>query len=208
MVGAVEADPAAGMAYGAVIPAAHDPRTGFIVGFTPTRRARLTGRLAKLRDAGISANVALRRSAWQATGGFDEMLGPGGYFPCAEDFDLTYRVLRQGYALLHLPDARVVHHGLRDWRSGSGLMFRTYIAIAAAYMKHVRLGDAVGIALLLQEIWRAAANIVRNMANRRSPVGFRRLAGLFVGVFRSFELGVERRHAIYINQRQATGGLG
>lgn len=197
LVGALQADPSAGIVYGAVIPAAHDPRDGFIVGFSPIRRVRLRGRLAKLRDAGISANVALRRSALQATGGFDEMLGPGSYFPCAEDFDLTYRVLLHGYGLLHLPAARVVHHGLRDWRSGSALMHRTYIAIAAAYMKHVRLWDAVGLALLLQEIWRAVANIVNNVAHRRAPVGLRRLSGLLVGVFRSFELEVDPRRAIY-----------
>lgn len=190
-------DPGVGIVFGAVIPAPHDPGDGFIVGFSPVRRARLTGRLAKLRDAGISANVALRRRALQATGGFDEMLGPGGYFACAEDFDLTYRALTRGFALVHLPEARVVHHGLRDWQSGSGLIHRTYIAIGAAYMKHVRLWDPVGVALLLQEVWLAVANILQNVARRRGPFGFGRLGGLFVGIWRSFELRVERRHAVY-----------
>jgi GT2 family glycosyltransferase len=197
IVQALRDDPGVGIVYGAVIPAPHDPSDGFIVGFSPIRRTRLKGRLAKLRDAGISANVALRRSTLQATGGFDEMLGPGGYFPCAEDFDLTYRALTRGYALVHLPEARVVHHGLRDWQSGSGLIHRTYIAIGAAYMKHVRLWDPVGVALLLQEIWLAAANILKNVARRRGPFGFGRLSGLCVGIWRSFELRIERRRAVY-----------
>lgn len=197
IVDALDSDPTAGIAFGAVIPAAHDPRAGFIVGFNPPMRRRLKGRLAKLRDAGISANVALRRTALEATGGFDEMLGPGGYFPCAEDFDLTYRVLSHGYTLWHVPEARLIHHGLRDWLSGSGLMHRTYIAIAAAYMKHVRLHDLVGLALLVQEIGRAVANVVNNLATRRGPFGFRRLTGLLFGVIRSFELDVDRRRATY-----------
>lgn len=197
IVAALADDPTAGMAYGSVIPAPHDPRDGFIVGFTPARQQRLTGKLAKLRDAGISANVAVRRSALEATGGFDEMLGPGSYFPCAEDFDLTYRVLVRGFAVLHRPEARVVHHGLRDWQSGSGLIRRTYVAIGAAYMKHVRVQDAVGVLLLLQELARALATIATNLARRSRPFGFGRLAGLLVGMWRSFELGVEPRHRVY-----------
>jgi hypothetical protein len=197
MVGALRDDPTVGIAFGAVIPAVHDPKDGFIVGFRPPRRLRLQGRLAKLRDAGISANVALRRKALQATGGFDEMLGPGSYFACAEDFDLTYRVLSSGYALLHLPAARVVHHGLRDWQSGTGLVRQTYAAIGAAYMKHVRLLDMVGLVLLLQEICLAIANIAQHLAQGRGPFGFGRLRGLLVGMWRSFELKVEPCHALY-----------
>jgi GT2 family glycosyltransferase len=194
-------DAEAGIAFGTVTPAAHDPRDGFIVGFKPRRRLRLRGRLAKLRDAGISANVAIRRSALEATGGFDEMLGPGGYFPCAEDYDLTYRVLARGYALWHVPEARTVHHGLRDWQTGSGLIQRTYVAIGAAYMKHIRMHDLIGILLLLQELYRAVANIASNMARLRGPFGFGRLRGLLVGALRSFELDVERQHAVFSHPR-------
>jgi GT2 family glycosyltransferase len=194
-------DPGAGVAYGSVVPAAHDPRDGFIVGFTPPRPTRLTGKLSKLRDAGISANVALRRTALDATGGFDEVLGPGSYFPCAEDFDLTYRVLSHGFAVLHRPEARVIHHGLRDWESGGGLIHRTYIAIGAAYMKHVRLLDAIGVLLLLQELYRGVANIAINLAHRSGPFGFGRLTGLLVGMGRSFELDVDRRRLVYYPPR-------
>ncbi len=197
LVGALAEDPSAGIAYGTVSPGPHNPRDGFIVGFTPDRRLRLTGKTSKLRDGGISANVAFRRSALVSTGGFDEVLGPGSYFPCAEDFDLAYRVLGQGYALLHVPEARLLHHGLRDWRSGSGLVYRTYIAIGAAYMKYVRVGDMVGVALLARELWLATANIGFNLVRRRGPIGLRRFAGLLVGMVRSYELRVNRDAVVY-----------
>jgi GT2 family glycosyltransferase len=197
LVEALQADSAAGIAFGAVIPAAHDPAHGFIVGFQPTRRARLTGRLAKLRDAGISANVAVRRKALCSTGGFDEMLGPGSYFPCAEDFDLTYRTLSGGYALLHVPEARLEHHGLRDWKSGSTLIMRTYVAIGAAYMKHLRARDVVGGVLLLQELGLAVLNIVKHAARLQGPFGFGRLKGLVTGIWRSFELDIELGRVVY-----------
>src|SRR5262249_39368762 len=72
LVRAIDADTGAGLAFGAVVPARHDPEDGFIVGFMPSRPARLTGRLAKLWDEGISANVAVRRGALDVAGGFDE----------------------------------------------------------------------------------------------------------------------------------------
>ncbi len=197
LVAALRADPMAGMAYGSVVPAPHDQREGFIVGFMPRRANRLTGKLAKLRDGGISANVGMRRAALEATGGFDEVLGPGSYFPCAEDFDLAYRVLSLGFAVLHRPEARVIHHGLRDWESGRGLVYRTYVAIGAAYMKHVRALDPVGLALLVQETVRALANIAVHLAKRQKPFGFGRLRGLLTGMVRSFELKVDRRHGVY-----------
>jgi GT2 family glycosyltransferase len=162
---------------------------------------RLVGRLAKLRDSGISASVALRRSALDATGGFDEMLGPGGYFPCAEDFDLAYRVLAKGFALLHVPEARTVHHGLRDWKTGSRLIQRTYVAIGAAYMKHIRMRDPVGLLLLAQELLRALTNITNNVAHRSRPIGIGRLRGLMVGTLRSFELDIEEPRALYSHVR-------
>ncbi len=186
-----EKEPKVGIAFGSVLPGPHDARDGFIVGFIPGKQRRLSGRLSKLRDSGISANVALRRSALAEAMGFDEMLGPGSYFPCAEDFDLTYRVLASGYTLLHVPDAQVVHHGLRDWRSGRRLVRQTYVAIGAAYMKYVRMCDFVGVLLLAEEVGLAIGNILTNLARRRGPFGFGRLAGLLLGAWRSFELEVD-----------------
>jgi O-antigen biosynthesis protein len=197
MVRALDEDPEAGIAFGSVVPVECDPKEGFIVGYVPPLRERLTGRLAKLQDGGIGANMAFRRRAIQAVGGFDEMLGPGAYFPSCEDGDVAYRVLASGKALLHVPEARVLHHGFRDWRSGSLLTRRTYIAIAAAYTKYVRLGDRVAILLLLQQVQVAALNVVTCLLRGNRPLGLRRLFGLAIGIIRSFELGIDRRTASY-----------
>jgi GT2 family glycosyltransferase len=197
LVKSFDANPAAGVACGAVVPAPSDPREGFIVGFVPSKPRRLTGRLGKLLDTGISANMAFRRSAFEAIGGFDEMLGPGAYFVAMEDQEASYRVLRAGYALLHVPDARVIHYGFRDWASGGRLIRRTYVAIAAAYMKHLRMGDPVAGLLLLQELARAVFNVADNAARRRRPIGLGRLGSLLVGSWRSFELGLDAERGLY-----------
>ena len=203
VTGALQADPAAGIAFGSVIPAACDPRLGFIVGFLPVSRQRLTSRLSKLRDGGIGANMTLRRRALTATGDFDEMLGAGGYFPSCEDGDMAYRVLAAGFALLHIPEARVLHRGLRDWDSGGKLTRRTYLGVAAAYMKHVRRHDIVGVCLILNEVVLAAANLLDGLAHWRKPFGFGRFGSLFVGIVRSFELGMDTGHAVYKPPRSA-----
>src|SRR5207253_2427670 len=136
----------------------------------PPRRQRLVGRWAKRLDGGIGANMALRREALAAVGGFDLMLGAGGYFPSGEDFDMSYRVLAAGYALLHLPEATVVHHGLRDRPTTSHLMRRAFMSISAAYMKHARLRDPVGTYLVLVEVAGAVATVIRSLVQLRRPI--------------------------------------
>jgi hypothetical protein len=115
-----------------------------------------------------------------------------------EDQDLTYRVLAKGFAALHIPEARVIHHGFRDWQSGSGLIRRTYVAMGATYMKYLRLRDLMGSLLLMQAVAEAVCNILSNLARRRRPFGFGRLGGLFVGLWRSFELDVDRHRLVYV----------
>jgi hypothetical protein len=110
---------------------------------------------------------------------------------------MAFRVLRSGFALLHLPDARVIHYGVRDWRSGSALTRRTYMAVAAAYTKYIRLGDPVGLFLVAQQIGQAVTNILGNLAGGRRPIGVGRLYSLFVGVRRSFELSVDPGYAVF-----------
>jgi GT2 family glycosyltransferase len=197
IVGTLRADPAAGIAFGTVAPAPCDPAEGFIVGYRPPRRRRLTGAWAKCLDGGIGANMGLRRTALLRVGGFDLMLGAGGYFPSCEDGDIAYRVLRGGYALWHVPEAVVLHYGLRDWASGGPLVRNTFMAVAAAYMKHARRGDPVGGVLVLLQIAEALGVVMRSLLLRRRPFGFGRLRAIGVGIVRSFELPIDPDSAVY-----------
>ena len=103
-----------------------DPRTGLVTGrILPDRTG---GRaLSVLLDdqprvlvanddpatAGSGANMAFRRGAFDAVGGFDDEFGPGARFRAAEDHDLFWRVLRAGWVGRYAPDAVVVH---AQWR--------------------------------------------------------------------------------------------
>ncbi|MFN0144947.1 MAG: glycosyltransferase [Dehalococcoidia bacterium] len=197
MSDALRGDASAALAFGQVVPAACDPREGFIVGYRVMRRRRLTGRRSKLLDGGIGANMAVRRSTIIALGGFDRYLGPGAEFRACEDGDLSYRALKHGGAVLHVPESVVTHYGLRTWREGTGLVRDTFVAVGAAYFKHVRAGDPIGLLLLLQQFGFALRECGSQAVQGKRPLGMGRLLALGLGIWRSFELPVDRRTALY-----------
>jgi GT2 family glycosyltransferase len=175
-----DSDPRLGVVFGTV----YAPRSVNEAGFTPTyrppRRAVLRGRLSKLRDDGIGACMSVRRDIALALGGFDARLGAGAEFASYEDGDFAYRVLKGGYALGHLPEARVLHEGLKPWHDGPRFMYETYRAIGAAYGLHVRDGDPVALILLLRQAGVLLARAPRQLVLRR-PVGWTVLRGLIAG---------------------------
>ena len=197
LVEAFSRNVAVGMCVGSVIPGPCDPAFGFIFGYRPPKHRYLSGRLAKLRDSGISGNMAVSRAAFIEVGGFDEMLGYGSHFPSMEDQDLTYRMLSAGFSLVHVPEASVVHNGPHDWGSSGPFIRSTYVAIGAAYTKHVRFGDWVGVLLLLNEVRLAMANLGANLMRGRRPFGLGRLGSLLVGCYRSFELDLGARRGLF-----------
>jgi len=83
-------------------------------------------------DLGASANLAVRRSALEDIGGFDESLGPGTWAASAEDLDLFDRLFRAGLRGLFEPAAVAEHDQWRsrgqllrlDWRYGKGMGVR------------------------------------------------------------------------------------
>jgi glycosyltransferase involved in cell wall biosynthesis len=72
-------------------------------------------------DGGIvghSASLAVRRTALDAVGGFDESLGAGGRWRAAEDTDLFDRLLTSGRSGRYEPSARATHEQrrrIRQW---------------------------------------------------------------------------------------------
>jgi GT2 family glycosyltransferase len=67
----------------------------------------------------LGANMAVRRSAGDAIGLFDECLGPGSRFPGGEEHDYSYRLVLHGLAVRSTPKPVVEHtygvrYGLRE----------------------------------------------------------------------------------------------
>jgi glycosyltransferase involved in cell wall biosynthesis len=68
---------------------------------------------------GHSANLAVRRHALRAVGGFDERLGAGGEFMAAEDNDLWDRLFAAGFVGRYEPEAVAWHE---QWRTRRQLL--------------------------------------------------------------------------------------
>ena len=79
-------------------------------------------------DLGHGANLAVRRTALEAVGGYDELLGPGARWHAAEDLDLLDRLLAGGVTGRYEPAAEAFHEQWRrkgdllklEWRYGVG----------------------------------------------------------------------------------------
>ncbi len=76
--------------------------------------------------------VLVRRSAWEAIGGFDE-----GFFMFFEDVDLGRRLGERGYRNVWTPRATVTHLGGHSYRSDPAPMLAAHHASARRYVSLV-----------------------------------------------------------------------
>lgn len=77
------------------------------------------------------ANIAIRRDALDAIGGFDPNMGAGTPYPC-EDIDLLARALMHGYAGMFHPAPVIFHHHRRKEEHVPALL-RSYAKGRGAY---------------------------------------------------------------------------
>lgn len=117
-----------------------DGHDGIVPSCSPwSEAAEFEGR--QFADPLAPGNMAIRRTAFDELGTFDELLGAGTRFPSSEDNDFGMRLLDAGYRIRLEPAAVGVHHGVRtgrdilrlDWGYGKGQ--------GAFYAKHDQPGD-------------------------------------------------------------------
>ncbi|MGH7833353.1 MAG: glycosyltransferase family 2 protein [Candidatus Binatia bacterium] len=100
--------------------------------------------------------MGLRRSVWQALGGFDELLGIGAPFKAAEETDFSIRALLAGYFVYETPDVSVVHCGFRAREHMQPVSRRYWYGTGAAFAKHLKCGRWSVAHPLLRLAWRWA----------------------------------------------------
>jgi glycosyltransferase involved in cell wall biosynthesis len=112
----------------------------------------------------IGCNVAYKKEALREIGGFDPVLGTGGYYEAvAEDMDLLYRAYKRGLKIVYSPEVLVYHdHGRRTAPVVRAVQ-RTYArGRGAFYCKHMLKGDiavakmAYEEGLIVTKDWTAA----------------------------------------------------
>lgn len=162
LVAAFAVDGRIAVVFGAVAPAAHESDAGFIpahvgrVQFLARRPSQMH------RVDGMAACMGVRRSAWQAIGGFDTALGSGAPLRSAAEGDLALRALGAGYFVYSNPRLEVLHHGFRTWEEGRELISSYWYGTGAMLAKPVKRGRLSVCPLL--------ARLALRWAFGRSPV--------------------------------------
>jgi GT2 family glycosyltransferase len=141
-----------GIVFGNVLPGPHERREGFVPAYVRREPTLARGIRHKNRVEGTGACMGLRRSLWQALGGFDETLGAGARLRSSEETDLTIRALLAGFFVYETPRVQVTHHGLyprerlraamQTYWYGTGAAFARSFAAHPAAIATVLLGLA------------------------------------------------------------------
>jgi glycosyltransferase involved in cell wall biosynthesis len=118
------------------------------VAVTPDVPEQLLDAASTLR--GVSANLAVRRSALEVTGGFDERLGPGTWSRAGEDLELLDRLLAAGHPGRYAPEVLAFHD---QWRSRRELLRLDFGYGVGAGARALWAGGPQGRHLLREALW-------------------------------------------------------
>jgi glycosyltransferase involved in cell wall biosynthesis len=140
-------DARVGGAWGAV---AADRESEVPLSAGETHAEELT-RTTVLSSVGHGASMAFRRSALEAIGGFDELLGAGGHFRAGEDKDALWRVFTAGWRVVPAPRMAVSHVVHRDLAAATRVMGGYGLGAGAVARK--RVTDVGARRVLFDELW-------------------------------------------------------
>ncbi len=197
LVGLFSRYPDAGEICGPVQAAPHDRTQGYIPTYEVPRFKCIASPWLKWREGGIGANMTFRQEALQAAGPFDEVLGAGSLLPSCEDGDMTYRILKAGYRVLNAPEVLVIHYGFQSFAHGKSLVRQTYLAVSAAYMKHLRAGDLAVLPTLLN-FWLFHCISWKDLFLLRKRSGLGRFVYYGRGMIESFRYPIDSRRRLYL----------
>jgi len=203
---ALAGDDRIALVFGNVVPAPFDAAVGFIPGYVRDEPFLADEVRKKVAIDGIGASMALRRTAWDALGGFDEMLGSGSVFPGGDEGDLAMRALGAGWYVLETPRFWVQHHGYRTRVEGEKTVSRYARGTGAMMAKHLRCGTPGARTLLAVMVWRWSRGVV----HQASAVGdgshrLRRLQAFASGFAAGARAPLDRPMALFAPDGQAVG---
>jgi GT2 family glycosyltransferase len=141
---------------------------------------------------GASANLAVRRVALEAIGGFDEALGPGTWFAAAEDIDLFDRLFLAGYRGRYEPAAVVHHHQWRDRPAMVRLDYAYGKGMGARLARLLRADRRRGRVEAYDVLWRYGLRVAFLDLRRGYELGALCGFARFVGSLLSFPVALVR----------------
>lgn len=159
--------------------------------FSPGGRRWIGALPGPTANWGISANMAIRRSAIEVLHGFDELLGAGGWFGAGAEADFMVRVVAAGGEVHEVDGPAVLHHGVRVGADARALVSRYAAGLGAATAKHRRLGLRPGSESLRRWSLHFAGRVVATMLRTGRPRGARWFVSMWSGVWASLRVEVD-----------------
>ncbi|MHB1568491.1 MAG: glycosyltransferase [Solirubrobacteraceae bacterium] len=159
------------------------------------RREVATGRervqsLYAAGELGQGSNMAVRAAVLQATGGFDEALGPGTPARAGEDLALLLSLIERGFTVAYEP-AAVVYHSHRETVAELEHQIHSYGVGFTAMLTALAIRDPALLGGMLRVVpaWLRSLRDPRSAKNARRPPGYPRslarteLVGMLAGPF-------------------------
>jgi len=147
---------------------------------------------------GHSANLAIRRSALERIGGFDECMGAGATLYAAEDQDLFDRSFAAGLTGRYEPSMSAVHEQWRSRRDMLGLEWRYGVGLGARVAKLFRSDRARARRVARELFWDAGVRRAALTARQRYEFGvlysLLHAFGGLIGLLRGLMLPVRNGH--------------
>jgi glycosyltransferase involved in cell wall biosynthesis len=193
MTRTLEAQATAGMLFCNVTAAPCDWTAGYTPGYERRHSVLVRSLIGTCGGHGMGAGMAVRRELVLKMGGFDEIVGPGGRFPSADDWDIEHRVLLNGWHVYETAEIAVVHHGFRTMDEGRQHAYRDWFAIGGVCAKPLRAGfvSAAVVAAWYFAVY-AVWPVFVDVAHLRRPRGRSRIAGFIAGFAGGIRTPVER----------------
>jgi GT2 family glycosyltransferase len=193
-----ERHPGVAMAFGEVRPAPHDPTQVFVPPVVLDEFRIVRGPRSAHRRGGGGGNMAARRRMFEATGGYDERIGPGSRFRACEEYDVYYRALASGQTVAFTPEVTAIHWGGRSYADGSGQrLLRSYAYGEGAVIgKHLRMGDP-GMAVVAARITAEDLRFVATNLRQRRLTGVGQLLYKWRGLVSALATRVDRRQHVF-----------
>lgn len=147
--------------------------------------------------------MGVRRSAWEAVQGFDEMLGPGAPLGSLEDRDIAIRMLAAGLAVSHVPGPRVVHSGFRFNRELRKMAFRDWLGFGSSYAKYLKCGHWEISRYMLGQMWwgQAVQRSLRRLRHERRLRNVTPVVSFWLGFIYGLLTRVNRRTGHFVPRR-------
>jgi glycosyltransferase involved in cell wall biosynthesis len=180
-----------------VIPAGQE--AGYTTSFEPVQREWRGEYPPHDRDWGITANFALRRSVLRRVGPFDPVLGAGAPLRSGGEPDFIFRALKAGFKVVNASEVEVAHLHARAEGEASKRLFSNYASgNAAAFLKHVRLGDLDAGRIYLRHLFGCVRLMLINITALRRPIGVGYTLAFLKASLESLSYRVDRTSRMYV----------